>query len=1238
MIAGTIEIQMLADLARIKKDMDEARGVVEGATGKMTRAIDFLKGALATIGAAALLKELADMTDRFKSLEGRMILATGSADAATKQIDALTGAANRQKVPLEEVLKLYLGAERAANDLGATTTQLTKFTEGISAGLRLSGSSAQAASGSLIQLTQLLGGTNVQAQEFNSLIDGMPEVLRTVAANLGTTGISMGELREMVVKGRLSSAEFFQAFLKGSDDLIAKAATLPPTVGGAFTVVSNNILLAVGRIDKEIGASGAFAKAVQAFGDSIPALIEPVLKLTAAIEPAIKIAAAYFAVFVAAPAIITALITAKVAATAALVSFTAAASLVGAPIAAFTLLMGGATTASFALAGSIGTLQLALGVLFAAFAGFQIGSYLRENFQAAALAGIAFVEGTLLGWEAVRYGAQVAWAYIANAWEVSLSGMGGVLSGFLRNMAGGLSSLGLDSAAEKVLGWATRITDATRSTGDLDARLAALRGEYDRSTGAVRSITGAMADDTIAKFTNAKQTASTTAEITKITTATTTSAAATKAKADAEKAAAAEAKKADDAYNKLRIAIMDKTGAMLAEDQAGVKLTAGQTYALGVMQDIQNGTLRLTDARKREITALLEQYLATEQVNATRREEADLQRLIAADKVDIVNQLRGQTGELEKLLEKQRAENEILRVGEGVLKASEAARLRETAAQKEAIATTSDQSDELLRQAGLLRARADALDEGVALKEAKAAADEWKKTTDQIERGLTDSLFRAFESGGKFFSTLWDGIKNTIKTTVLRIVVDAAVNWIKDAGGTLLNSILGGSGSDGLGGFFGDLKSSMGGWFGSLTNSMGGWLGSLGNSLGGMIGSLGSALGGALGGIGNFVGSLFGGGGGGVGSAIGGGLSAAGSFLGVSGSGFLGSVGGALSAVAPWALGAGAVLAIANKIFGGGGGPKVSGLANTAGAAGLRGGAVQSGVADQQAAQILGSVQQQYQQLAQSLGGTAGQFTGTAFFAQDPKGKAATQLILDAAVNGQLVFSRNNNLQTGANIEDVGRSNEAFAEAVAQAQTQALLASLKATTFSDANIAQQVAAINSNASWQDIAQQLQAIAAARAQQQAPAQAANDPYFNAMSGAGASGLVDLNARIAAATERTAISANEVHGWLAYLGPVQDNILHKNQQQHDWLEYLSSQAATQVDKLQNVTRWTNHSADWLQQIYIQMGGLRDDLKREMHELRVQVYNSEQVLLVPARDTADALNGSARGQNPLLTRAAA
>ncbi len=121
-----------------------------------------------------------------------------------------------------------------------------------------------------------------------------------------------------------------------------------------------------------------------------------------------------------------------------------------------------------------------------------------------------------------------------------------------------------------------------------------------------------------------------------------------------------------------------------------------------------------------------------------------------------------------------------------------------------------------------------------ATQAAKDAAAEWQKTTDSIGQGLTDSLFRAFESGKGFFDTLWSGIRNVFKTTVLKLVmqpvqqgvnalVAGAIGQAQPAsGGGPLGSaaLLYGMGQS-IYGYGKAASSAVGGWFGMGSNASG---------------------------------------------------------------------------------------------------------------------------------------------------------------------------------------------------------------------------------------------------------------------------------------------------------------------------------------------------------------------------------------------------------------------------------
>jgi hypothetical protein len=77
---------------------------------------------------------------------------------------------------------------------------------------------------------------------------------------------------------------------------------------------------------------------------------------------------------------------------------------------------------------------------------------------------------------------------------------------------------------------------------------------------------------------------------------------------------------------------------------------------------------------------------------------------------------------------------------------------------------------------------------------AEASAKAWNKFADDVERALTDALMRGFESGKSFGQNFIDSLKNMLKTSALKITVQAIVDPIMGS----VNSIMGGAGSSSM--------------------------------------------------------------------------------------------------------------------------------------------------------------------------------------------------------------------------------------------------------------------------------------------------------------------------------------------------------------------------------------------------------------------------------------------------------
>ena len=104
--------------------------------------------------------------------------------------------------------------------------------------------------------------------------------------------------------------------------------------------------------------------------------------------------------------------------------------------------------------------------------------------------------------------------------------------------------------------------------------------------------------------------------------------------------------------------------------------------------------------------------------------------------------------------------------------------LKQSGATDDVIADIDREIEARRRLAGALASK-DALDA------AKKAQDEqkqqWDKFVDQIEQSLTDSLMRGFENGKSFGQNFVDALKNTLKTTVLKVAVQAIVSPFTEA-------------------------------------------------------------------------------------------------------------------------------------------------------------------------------------------------------------------------------------------------------------------------------------------------------------------------------------------------------------------------------------------------------------------------------------------------------------------------
>ncbi len=246
---------------------------VRGELTKINTAADrtrrLLLRAFAFVGLGLGLRGLIELTDQFTQLNNRIRTVIPNQDLANGALQRLGNIAKRTRTPLQNIVQLFQRGSIAAKELGISQEELFKFTERVGQAIAIQGSKSSEAAGALFQLSQALGSSIVRAEEFNSIQEGAFPIVQAVADGIDRFGGSVAQLRAEIVKGKVTSEEFFAGFIKGSEGFEEIFARTTPTITQAFQVLRDQTVLFLGELDKGPGLAEKFAKGLLFLADNL---------------------------------------------------------------------------------------------------------------------------------------------------------------------------------------------------------------------------------------------------------------------------------------------------------------------------------------------------------------------------------------------------------------------------------------------------------------------------------------------------------------------------------------------------------------------------------------------------------------------------------------------------------------------------------------------------------------------------------------------------------------------------------------------------------------------------------------------------------------------------------------------------------------------------------------------------------------------------------------------------------
>ena len=226
----------------------------------------FLKRALATIGVIGFAREMVMMADAAKASQNRLRNLTGSAEELSAVTAQLRSISQETRSSFEGTSEIYTRMAFATQGLGYSQAQLLGVTKSLNQAVLISGARNQEATAALIQFSQALGSNRLGGDEFRSVSEQLPYVMKIIADSLG---VPVGRLRALAFEGKLTTKVLIDAFVNASDKIEAASKNVLPTIEQAVATFRNSVLFFVADMDSATGASDSLSRAIMGLAKNI---------------------------------------------------------------------------------------------------------------------------------------------------------------------------------------------------------------------------------------------------------------------------------------------------------------------------------------------------------------------------------------------------------------------------------------------------------------------------------------------------------------------------------------------------------------------------------------------------------------------------------------------------------------------------------------------------------------------------------------------------------------------------------------------------------------------------------------------------------------------------------------------------------------------------------------------------------------------------------------------------------
>ncbi len=286
--SGTSATDTLNGVDNAAKKTGKTFGGLSGSVSGLKTQMTALAGAISVSLIIEWGKRSLEVADNMTQLQARIARLSTDAKTANETFSTLANIASTTGASLSDTTKLWETLTSSLKEAGATNAQVLNLTDTLQKIGRIGGSSTEEMANALRQFGQSIASGTIRAEEFNSILEQMPELARQIAAGLG---ISMGELRARMLDGKLTAEDALNAIQDRTSVVNAEFEKLPRTMDQAVGSLEVSFSKLVVAVNDATGASKTaveiidqLAKYIDFLGDKSTSTSDKILSLATVIS------------------------------------------------------------------------------------------------------------------------------------------------------------------------------------------------------------------------------------------------------------------------------------------------------------------------------------------------------------------------------------------------------------------------------------------------------------------------------------------------------------------------------------------------------------------------------------------------------------------------------------------------------------------------------------------------------------------------------------------------------------------------------------------------------------------------------------------------------------------------------------------------------------------------------------------------------------------------------------------